>query len=165
MIVSFVFSVGPMRVGRIRLTTSPMTNSHLSLQCGLLLSGVTPLSRVLHQLGSGVMLPKRHSTAYRSLVDSNVTTHWAYPAARELVAKQQCTTWRSIALDRRQCNALLTSALLLLLVQHCLVWLGWRLAGASLEQVFHDGAYYRWGVTPDQQDSTHSDRVDCSRSG
>ena len=35
---------------------------------------------------------------------------------------QRCTTWRGIPLDRKQCNALTTSASLLYLVQCCRVY-------------------------------------------
>ena len=44
-------------VAELRCLEFQLENRGISPRCYLLLSGVTPLSGVLHQLGGGVMLP------------------------------------------------------------------------------------------------------------
>ena len=86
------------------------------------------------------MLPKWCSAARPGLVACQWRWHAPPSSTTGLVGQWHCTSQRSVALDSRQCNALLSSALLLYLVQCCAAWACWmppvpaiyRLLGAML---------------------------------
>ena len=71
------------------------------------------------------MLPKWCSAARPGLVACQWRWHAPPSSTTGLVGQWHCTSQRSVALDSRQCNALLSSALLLYLVQCCVAWSCW----------------------------------------
>jgi len=52
--------------------------------------------------------------------------------------------------------------LLLYLVQRCVIWACRTRVGDVATRRIRDVTCYRWGVTPDREDSTPSDRVESS---